>query len=442
MGVYLQILNRLLLLTICLLGSYICPAENGGKSLCQCSANECAGTYMPYKGNAADIATPDIPQGFEPLYICHIGCHGSKNPENSQLIDDLLLQFSEVSKAGKVTAEGKVFIDMLSQLKEQLGGKWGELTPTGVKEITAITQRILTNNNNLFSTSGAHSKIIECASAPSPWCIHSMHVFMSGVKAHTNNTIIKSSYGKENLWTLEFYNQNNNYVRFYTKGSWRGKLNKHKLEKLNPKRFIEQFIDQSVKLSQEAQCNFMLRVFLLRNTILGIDGCPNLDNYFTSDELNDLWQFNNYKDYLSRSSSGEDSFVAMKVAAPLLMEMITSADRALYNRKTIGNFRFAYAETLIPLIALMGIPNGNVLESNPYQLCRYWRNFEIAPMAGNLQWIFFGNKQGEILVKVLLNEKETTLPLESELTPYYDWNKVKRFYSEQLIRILPTIGSN
>ena len=132
----------------------------------------------------------------------------------------------------------------------------------------------------------------------------------------------------------------------------------------------------------------------------------------------------------------------MKVAAPLLMEMITSSDRALYNRKIVGNFRFAYPETIIPVIALMGIPRGSAIESNPYQLCRYWRNFDIAPMAGNLQWIFYGNNQGDVMVKMLLNEEEVTLPLESETIPYYEWGKVKRYYSEQLIRILPTISYN
>jgi hypothetical protein len=33
-------------------------------------------------------------------------------------------------------------------------------------------------------------------------------------------------------------------------------------------------------------------------------------------------------------------------------------------------------------------------------------------------------------MKVLLNEREVTLPIESETAPYYKWSEVKRYYEE------------
>jgi hypothetical protein len=49
-------------------------------------------------------------------------------------------------------------------------------------------------------------------------------------------------------------------------------------------------------------------------------------------------------------------------------------------------------------------------------------------MASNLQMVFYTNKNGEILVKLLYNEKETTIPaLKPENGPYYDWSVLRQY---------------
>ena len=54
-------------------------------------------------------------------------------------------------------------------------------------------------------------------------------------------------------------------------------------------------------------------------------------------------------------------------------------------------------------------------------------------MAGNVQFVFFRKKgSDDILVKVLLNEHEMKLPVESELAPYYHWKDVEAYYRNEL----------
>ena len=50
-------------------------------------------------------------------------------------------------------------------------------------------------------------------------------------------------------------------------------------------------------------------------------------------------------------------------------------------------------------------------------------------MAGNLQIVFYRKNAADKdpLIKVLLNEKEATLPLSSDLAPYYRWSDVRNF---------------
>ena len=51
-------------------------------------------------------------------------------------------------------------------------------------------------------------------------------------------------------------------------------------------------------------------------------------------------------------------------------------------------------------------------------------------MAGNLQIVFYRKNIADRnpLIKVLLNEKEATLPLPSALAPYYTWSDFRDFF--------------
>ena len=56
-------------------------------------------------------------------------------------------------------------------------------------------------------------------------------------------------------------------------------------------------------------------------------------------------------------------------------------------------------------------------------------------MATNIQWILYKNTDGKILVKVLFNEQETKLPIDSEYAPYYDWKLFQKYCEKQMAKI-------
>lgn len=53
-------------------------------------------------------------------------------------------------------------------------------------------------------------------------------------------------------------------------------------------------------------------------------------------------------------------------------------------------------------------------------------------MASNIQMVFYRNKQNDILVKVLLNEREVRLPVPTRRAPYYKWTDVRAYYRQKL----------
>ena len=83
----------------------------------------------------------------------------------------------------------------------------------------------------------------------------------------------------------------------------------------------------------------------------------------------------------------------------------------------------------------MGI-NGYDLSTNDLdQMERQgWANYKMIPMAGNLQFVFYRNgiHDKDILVKVLLNENEATLPLKTDIAPYYHWEDFRNYYLQRI----------
>lgn len=55
-------------------------------------------------------------------------------------------------------------------------------------------------------------------------------------------------------------------------------------------------------------------------------------------------------------------------------------------------------------------------------------------MAANIQLVFFRNQKSpeKVLVKILHNERETRIPVKTDIWPYYDWNDVKSYFQSRI----------
>ena len=75
-------------------------------------------------------------------------------------------------------------------------------------------------------------------------------------------------------------------------------------------------------------------------------------------------------------------------------------------------------------------------ETNPDKFYRAWCNFKVTPMAANIQLVFFKKKgSDDILVKFLHCEKEVTIPIETDIAPFYHWKDVEAYYRNVLKKL-------
>jgi hypothetical protein len=63
-----------------------------------------------------------------------------------------------------------------------------------------------------------------------------------------------------------------------------------------------------------------------------------------------------------------------------------------------------------------------------------WVDYRVFPMACNVQIVFYRKSAGDpdVLLKVLLNEDEATLPLKAVQGPYYRWSDFRDYYLKKL----------
>ena len=109
----------------------------------------------------------------------------------------------------------------------------------------------------------------------------------------------------------------------------------------------------------------------------------------------------------------------------LLTDIALKADEAVAGGPVRLDLRFAHDSTLAPVLSRLDVNGMGYRTADPLELQEHWRTFDI-PMACNLQLIFFrSRKSPDILVQVLLNGREATLPLEMAAPgSFYRWTDV------------------
>lgn len=156
---------------------------------------------------------------------------------------------------------------------------------------------------------------------------------------------------------------------------------------------------------------------------------------FSKEDLQWLEKINSAADFLEKGAGLDTLGIQSRIAAPLLLDLITSTDALIKGSlKKDAVLRFSHAEAISPLATLMGIPEASIPSASVYDFDKNWHAENIIPLSANIQWIIYGNGKN-YLIKVLLNEREVTLPLKTTHYPYYKWEDVKNYYLSKLKKI-------
>ncbi len=394
------------------------------------SRRQCSGTAMPYAYQQRKQSAP--PAGYSPFYINHLGRHGARYLSSASKITPVLKILHNAKQQNMLTERGLEIDSFLTELSVQSENKWGKLTALGKEEQRNIARRMITNYPAVFDPIQGDSMTIFSISTSVHRCIESMESFTAELKSLNPSLIIHSESGTKFDSILRFFDCNAAYLVYKERGGW-GKV-------YNP------FVQQNTPVTQVQKALFVPGFAVPDNSLIDFSNklfqiyaiLPDMNIEFPMEDIfpiqdaRRLWENSNLRQYLLKGPSTIGQGVPVDIAAPLLEDFLITAKQAIETDGICADIRFAHAETLIPFAALLGIPQASARIDNPQQVATSWQDFGIAPMAANIQWIFYRNASNETIVKVLLNEQEVFLPVTSDIQPYYRWDDLYTYYKRMV----------
>ena len=377
-----------------------------------------------------------------PFYINHLGRHGARFPTSGKALNRVMEILESAQRENRLKSRGLTLLSIIQNLLGTFDGQWGKLSVVGEEEQQGIARRMIEHYPQLFSDSAK----VQAIATYVPRCIHSMDAFLACMVEFNSSLHIQRNEGRQYNGILRFFDLNQSYVDYKENGDWRPIYETFVRQKISPVSVMKNFFLESGQETDKEAEEFVMALFSIAAILPDTGATTSLDGLFTIDEWHNYWQTQNLRQYMSKSSSPVGQMLPVAIAWPLLSEFIHSVDEVIKGKSDIrANFRFAHAETVIPFVALMGIEGTDVQVSVPDSVSKYWKDYEIAPMAANVQWIFYHDKAREIWVKILLNEKEMTLPVSTSRFPYYRWEIVCMYLKKRIAmakRILESFSND
>ncbi|MFH0736072.1 MAG: histidine-type phosphatase [bacterium] len=381
-----------------------------------------SGVYQPY----IYVNTPvtQVPEGYKPFYISHYGRHGSRwldSPESYTNPQNILI---EAHKAGKLTAFGESLYERVNIIATDAEGRYGDVSHLGIIEHKGIAERMYGSFPEVFSTKNGRKCYIYSRSTVVPRCILSMAANNERLKELNPEINIEREAAKK-------YNYLNNSYKHPKRDSVNTVSKNFIAQHFDVKRFMASVFNDTVYTNEYIKdpVSFVSEIYYLAADIEDVAHLKlSMSDVFSKDDLFILWQASNIKLYNVFTSKA-----AVDSSKKLLKNILDCADNAIKSNNISADLRFGHDSYIAPLLALMEINGANSIETNPEKVYLVWSDFKVTPMGVNLQLIFYKNAiTGEVIVKLLHNEKETEIPITSDIAPYYYWKDFKTYYENKL----------
>lgn len=383
--------------------------------------NKTGGVYYAYPTPTGRLTA--APSGYQPFYISHFGRHGSRWLINDKDFLETLEVLRKASSSNALSAVGQSALERLEKVWQTAEGHNGDLTELGARQQREISGRMMKNNAAVFEG----KPIVTAKSTVVPRCILSMAYFANELTANNPKVKVEMESSDKYMKYLNHHTPESNVFRDQ-KNFWQEEKRKFKQQNIKADRFVKNIFNNEEYIYKNVNGEKLLEAFYwIASDMQNIGTEISFYDLFTNEEVFNVYQAINYQTYVNDGPSPLSNGLVKNNAIPLVKNMLEEAENYIANDKNGASLRFAHDGNILPLLALLNVDGANKEELNPSEVYKVWNTFQYAPMAGNLQMIFYKNRKKDILVKFLLNEKEVRIPVEVKQFPYYQWNDVQSY---------------
>ena len=416
-------MTKKLLPALLLLLSVAAAAQTSRKEIFR-DINRTGSNYFAYPGPSQKALTP-APAGYEPFYISHYGRHGSRYMTDNEFYVHAIGKLDTAAQSGLLTPKGA---DVLEKLKAGYAHAWnrdGDLTRLGGRQHREIAHRMYDRFPSLLS----QPLEVDARSSTSGRCMISMFNFcqeLQGLNPSMEITMAASSRD------MRFVVENHRVKPKETEASrdYSERVDRMFEKAHNPARLMKVLFTDVRKAEEFVDGPKLMEA--LYNVAEDLQNVPEQDlslmDLFTKDELFNMWKAYNASWLVDCGlvPGSTPSYLQQKEVRDTIESV---ADRVIRVGEPALTLRFSHDSSVLPLAYLMGLKEATGATADIENLYKTISIDKLIPMAANIQLVFY-RKEGsdDVLVKFLLNENETTIPVKTDCAPYYHWQDVKKYW--------------
>ena len=395
-----------------------------------------AGKYMAYEAPEVEAAEP--PEGYEAFYVSAFARHGSRYLTDKEKYEYPLRILSNADRARKLTPDGKRALAIIKRMAAEAEGRYGELTKKGAEQHRMLVSRMAGRWPAAFAD-GTH---VDARSTVKSRAFLSM----------ANGCVELARLNPELVITMDASLKDVPYLKYKSKAYDKQHMadaddafRRADSAYVHPERLIRHiFTDYAyAKTKVLSPTAFMQALFELDGISQSSYGMPSLAFLFTDQERYDLWQRNNFEWYYEKGASPLSGACMYKLGRNLLENFVLTADTVIASGRTAVTLRYGHDTQLAPLAALMGCGRLTEATADWQRIADTYRTYRIIPMCGNVQMAFY-RKAGsdDILVRVMLNERDAALPVATYCAPFYHWSDLRKYWLDTVNAInLPPVAA-
>lgn len=426
--------RKLFLSLICAVG--IAFVSNGQTMREEIAANPnlAGGIYTAYMVTEQPVVK--APSGYKPFYISHYGRHGSRYQTAQEKYDNPAQMLEQAYKDGRLTELGCDLMRRVKVIAEDAHMRAGDLSLRGEREHKGIAERMAKLYPQVFS--GKNGNHVTCFSSPSVRSVVSMAAFTERLK-EIYPKLELTRYASAH--DIDMTRPESNMNIFYKKA--RKMAKDYQREQTKDKEFICRLFndyDYAAELIRKTYNSttthdFMGNMHDLAMIVQNFDDLPELHDIFTEPERYQMWHLFNIRRYLTYGPSIDFGDIRNQDGKLLLRDIIERADKVISGESAgeVATLRFGHDSAVIPLLAILHAEgcDGRVSFAEIERLPEVWCDSRITSMAVNVQFIFYRNKKGEVLVRLLHSERDIRIPVKSDCYPFYKWEDFRAYCTAQ-----------
>lgn len=389
--------------------------------------NIAASNYCVYPDQAIRQQTPP-PAGKRPFHISHYGRHGSRYLSNRKAYDIPFYALSRADSLGKLTDAGREVLRQVALVRQDAVGRWGDLTPLGSEQHRGIIRRMAERFPEVFEG----QQRVDARSTTKIRCILSMGAAVQQLCALHPGLKVRMDASEHDMWYMNFQDRllrdsmmTSAARKAYDHFAGQREHNERLMGMLfNDTAYVRDSVDDGTLNYYLFKVASIVQNTPLRDSV-------RLASIFTDEEVYRIWQKENAWWYITYGPSLLNGGREPYTQRHLLRRIIHEADSCLRLPQPGAQLRYGHETMVLPLACLLDLNGFGFQTLDLEEVERSgWFAFLVFPMAANLQFVFYRESPADddVLVKVLLNENEATLPLKSDVAPYYHWSDFRSYY--------------